>query len=289
MMTQYNIDATYGTVDRFVDVTHKLIEHFKVDNKIIIPKNCNFNQYFGDPHFSRVKFLLMEINNHQYSVREDHIAQNREFSLYDIGPESPFIRMSLESYLINSGSSNLEGHIQMCHEQVQLLKKIVSTGAIKNIMEIGFNAGHSAVLFLENNSSINVTSFDIGEHDYVNVGKKYIDINYPSRHTLIIGNSIESVPIFINRNSVTFDLIFIDGGHEYNVAKVDLENCKKLSHKNTIVIMDDTTYTHGWEQGYTVGPTRVWLEGINNKLITEISRIDFSIGHGMSWGKYLFD
>jgi len=196
--------------------------------------------------------------------------------------------MSLDYYLASNGCDAIEGNILACYGKVEILKKIVSNKQIKNVMEIGFNAGHSSVIFLENNNNINITSFDIDEHDYIHVGKKYIDANYPGQHTLIIGNSIQSVPNFINKNNITFDLIFIDGGHDYNVARVDLENCKKLSHANTIVIMDDTIYTRGWEMKYSVGPTRAWLEGINNKLIGEISSIDLSIGHGMSWGKYLF-
>jgi len=35
------------------------------------------------------------------------------------------------------------------------------------------------------------------------------------------------------------DLVFIDGGHDYEIAKKDLENCRPLSDHDTIVIMDD--------------------------------------------------
>jgi len=75
-MSQHDIIATYGTANRFISVTCDLIKHFKVDNKIIIPKKCVLNKYFGDPHQNQVKFLLIDIAGHQYAVKEDHIVQN---------------------------------------------------------------------------------------------------------------------------------------------------------------------------------------------------------------------
>jgi hypothetical protein len=34
-------------------------------------------------------------------------------------------------------------------------------------MEIGFNGGHSAELFLKNNTDIHLTSFDVDVHSYL--------------------------------------------------------------------------------------------------------------------------
>jgi len=34
----------------------------------------------------------------------------------------------------------------------------------------------------------------------------------------------------------------IDGGHEYEIAKADMENCFHLSHTHK-----DTIFTNGWE------------------------------------------
>jgi hypothetical protein len=38
-------------------------------------------------------------------------------------------------------------------------------------LEIGFNAGHSAEVFLKNNKDLILTSFDLGEHNYVTTAK----------------------------------------------------------------------------------------------------------------------
>jgi predicted O-methyltransferase YrrM len=156
---------------------------------------------------------------------------------------------------------------------------------IKNILEIGFNAGHSADLFLKTNTICNVLSFDIGEHSYVKIAKEFIDKTYPNRHTLVLGDSTKTVPIY--QSNTTYDLIFIDGGHSYEVAKADLLNCKRLAHKDTIVVIDDTMYKKEWEKHYTIGPTKAWLEGIKHNIITKINHYDFEPGRGLSYGNYI--
>ena len=67
----------------------------------------------------------------------------------------------------------------------------------------------------------------------------------------------------------------------------DLENCFYLAHKDTIVIIDDTIFTKDWERVWTTGPTRAWVEQLQQNKIVEINRKDYLPGRGMSWGKYV--
>ena len=140
------------------------------------------------------------------------------------------------------------------------------------IAEIGFNAGHSSVLFLESNPNAIVYSFDLGGHPYIPIAKKYIDLIYPNRHHLILENSVTSVPKFTKENpDIKFDLIFIDGGHSVECALADIRNMKAHSKPDTLIIFDDL-------QSYNVYP--VWKKFVKEGFITKETIIE---SNGRKW------
>ena len=195
----------------------------------------------------------------------------------------------LNSFLESKGFSSFEGNISHCLEKINDLVKLTNTPNI-NVMEIGFNAGHSADIILNNNKDLTLTSFDIGDHSYIGAAKEFIDSTYPNRHTLIIGNSTKTIPNYFKNNKDTkFDFIFIDGGHSYEIAKTDLENCFHLAHKDTIVCIDDTMFTKEWIKDYSIGPTQAWIKQLQENKIIEINKKDYCEGYGMSWGKYVIN
>lgn len=196
--------------------------------------------------------------------------------------------MNLINFYKSKNIEKFEGYSQEVKEQTEFLKKIIDNDTIKTAMEIGFNAGHSAEIFLSSNKNIKLVSFDIGSHSYVKDGKEFIDKTYPDRHTLIIGNSLKTIPKYKKENK-KFDFIFIDGGHDYDVAKGDLLNCKHLAHDKTIVVFDDTMNNPKWIKNWNVGPNRAWKEGKNENIVKEVGVKDFGDGRGVSWGYYIFN
>jgi predicted O-methyltransferase YrrM len=191
---------------------------------------------------------------------------------------------------INHKDNNIwEGYSLQCKKECLELINILQNYKCDSIMEIGFNAGHSSTLFLTNsNETTKVVSFDLGSHDYLKDGKKAIDKLFPNRHELILGDSKVTVPEYIKHNpKKKFDIIFIDGGHEYQEAISDLFNCQELAHENTIVIMDDTVMQPELERGYNIGVNKAWKYAVKNGFVREIYSQDYEAGKGMSYGYYI--
>lgn len=103
------------------------------------------------------------------------------------------------------------------------------------ILEIGFNAGHSALLMLLANDKCNITIIDNCKHKYTEACFKYLEGKFPKRLRLIIGDSTE----VINEINSTFDLIHYDGGKHHTIEK-DLRNTLSLVNSNHVLVIDDT-------------------------------------------------
>lgn len=202
------------------------------------------------------------------------------------------ILSQLERHLVSKGYTRYEGHSGEYPRQQETLRALARAPGVSNIMEIGFNCGHSAATLLDANPEARVTSFDLGWHTYVSVGKEFIDARFPNRHTLVLGDSMVTVPEFSKSHAdgFCFDLILVDGGHEYHIAKADVLNCRRLAKKDTILVVDDVVFTPGWEEGWTHGPTRVWKEMVESGEIVETHRDELfnpnMKGRGFTVGRY---
>jgi predicted O-methyltransferase YrrM len=115
-------------------------------------------------------------------------------------------------------------------------------------------------------------------HWFNEAGRNYIDSKYPGRFQLVKGDPLTTVPEFANKHAdVNFDLIVIDGGHEYQVALQDIINMGYLARSDTILIMDDICFEP---------VNRAWNECIKNGLIEEFERRT-DCGFGWARGRYL--
>jgi hypothetical protein len=66
-----NVNAQYGIDNHFKDVTERLVLHFRIGDKLCISKSCEFNDYFGDPCFNKIKVLILEINGITHTIDEN--------------------------------------------------------------------------------------------------------------------------------------------------------------------------------------------------------------------------
>ncbi|MCB0309637.1 MAG: class I SAM-dependent methyltransferase [Bdellovibrionales bacterium] len=134
---------------------------------------------------------------------------------------------------------------------------------ITKICEVGFNAGHSAAAFLGARDNTQVLSFDLGEHNYVQLAKRVIDLVFPRRHVLVLGDSTFTIPLlrdFIGVPEGSVDLIYVDGGHIAPVPELDLRNLLFYLHKGGLVMLDDYCEAHGsdgvlaaWDSAVSAG------------------------------------
>ena len=193
-----------------------------------------------------------------------------------------------------------EGYTAQDREQTKFFIDLVHSFAPKRILEIGFNSGHSSVSLLSASApGSEVISFDLGEHYYVDHAKAFVDTMFAGRHTLIKGNSIETVAKYIADNkanakldAVAFDLMFIDGGHYDDVPLRDCINCMSLAHENTIVVIDDIVITNRARiQRWNHSPNYAWYMMCESGYVDQIDRKEFvddrpNDGRGFAWGRF---
>ena len=150
--------------------------------------------------------------------------------------------------IIKNINEPLEGNIFMNHltldytndndNKIKNISNLVLNKNIKNVMEIGFNSGFSALLMLLSNPNLKINCFDLGDHKYALPCFEKIKETFGDRINITFGNSVKILP----KINETYDLIHIDGGHSNFVASNDIINSYRLSKEGTILIMDDYNF-----------------------------------------------
>jgi predicted O-methyltransferase YrrM len=116
-----------------------------------------------------------------------------------------------------------------------------------DILEIGFNAGGSALVFLLANTHSKIYLFDINEHSYVLGCYEYLQKEFNNRLEMYIGSSTETLPLFLEVEPKNIGLYHIDGCHHKEIAEQDFNNCYELfklgdGDKEAVVIFDDVDF-----------------------------------------------
>jgi predicted O-methyltransferase YrrM len=131
-------------------------------------------------------------------------------------------------------------------QSVQLMNFLHCHPEIQMIAETGFNVGMSSATMLSVRPEIKIWSFDLCSHPYVPKQKQIIDDLFPSRHTLIIGDSTQTLPNFnVAAKEDIFDFVFVDGGHVAPVPEKDMRNLLKHLKPGGYMCIDDYNHIHG--------------------------------------------
>lgn len=162
--------------------------------------------------------------------------------------EEEHLFKALDHVVIESGEP-LEGNcfyynLSLCPSLLLENKRInlfAAANQSQEILEIGFNAGHSAAILLLAKPGSRLLAFDLCEHRYTEGCFAVLADRFPDRIDLIPGDSNTTVPLFRLENpAVYFDLLHIDGAHDYQTATHDFMNCHSLAKNSSLIIWDDT-------------------------------------------------
>jgi predicted O-methyltransferase YrrM len=180
-----------------------------------------------------------------------------------------------------------QGSISKCPELFKYFTKFLEKFEIKNVVEIGFLAGHISEYFLK--KGCKVTSFDLGKFKSIPAGKRYIDIHYQN-HELIKGDSKETLPKFIETNKEPVDFIIIDGAMDELTIEYDFENAMKLANEDTVIFANNVVKTPEYIKYWNTNFNKVYDKYINNGDIIELKEFqEESVGVGGVFCKFTRD
>jgi hypothetical protein len=100
-----------------------------------------------------------------------------------------------------------------------------------SLLEIGVNAGHSALLCLSANERLIYHGVDVGQHKYTEPCIRFLMQEFPGRVHLHLGDSREVLPFLATRRrDWDFDIFHIDGGHTTELCRTDISNCLRIAN-----------------------------------------------------------
>ena len=150
-----------------------------------------------------------------------------------------------------------EGHWLDRNDFRPLIQDIYAKYKVKTILEIGFNIGYSASMWLEfdPDQKSHITSVDIGIHKDTVAASEAVKSLYPDRFSFILEDSKK---VYNKVKNQLFDMIFIDGDHSGPGIYNDLQLAIRLGIP--LILVDD------WED--TTRPSYP-IKGVCDDLIKE--------------------
>jgi predicted O-methyltransferase YrrM len=248
-----SLDVLYHLIEdhEFIGYLNNL---FKISNKFVIIYANNIDKTHTAEHVKFRNFTNYIKQNFKEWILIKHIInpyKNESPSDFYIFEKNEIInnwKLYINKNLIQMIGNTPEGNIYTSHlsnkeEDLMIPKQKNIVNLIQKIkpeqvLEIGFNAGFSAVLMKMSFPCLNLTCVDINYHDYVEKCFNKISSDFSDINILLESSSI-ALNNLIN-NKKYYDIIHIDGDHSLNGATNDLNLCLKLSKKGTIIIFDDT-------------------------------------------------
>ncbi len=151
-----------------------------------------------------------------------------------------------------------------------------SSKGARSCLEVGLNAGHSALLLLAANPKIKYLGVDIGTHAYTKPAAQILARHFGNRFEYIEGDSTNVLPKLVSQEK-KFDFIHIDGGHTQTQCLTDLRNSVLLSASSASRILLDDVQAEPIKNAYEQLVNESKLESIQNNRDNSIENLLFKI------------
>ena len=164
---------------------------------------------------------------------------------FDLGPFDA-IAAELDAHVAGAAS---EGHSADLLRQRRLYARVAALPCVKRVCEIGFNAGHSASLWLKAAPNAEVLMFDLWEHASAPLGEAYLRSDAAKAHLeraddrlrIVRGSSLATVAAFAKAHpDVKCEVLAVDGDHTIDAATLDIANMAALANPRFhVAFLDD--------------------------------------------------
>ncbi len=221
-----------------------------------------------DLHPIRLNLLFAHTFSAQFDLIHEHehqdsrwtLKKEKAFAYYWIGKSRHPVQINTTNrihqnlkghdiFLAQNGfdSSKLYGNVFTAQDTTQTDEYIgyALQPWVSTICEIGFAAGHSAVIWTGVRKTIKVISFDnFGTEKVTQLA--YDNIKTTNDVTIYRGDSTATVLKFTETNfpNMSCDLISIDGAHHAHFPERDIFNFRLLASSRNVVLIDD--FSSSW-------------------------------------------
>lgn len=160
---------------------------------------------------------------------------------------------------------------------------------VKQICEIGLNAGYSALMWLCAFEGAEYHSFDLARYNTTLLAIDFLKRAFPGRFRVTVGNTQKTLKEVASAGGPgsKCDVMSIDGDHRYDGARKDIENMRLLARtldRDSLVLMDDLQCAATW----CAEPTDAWFHAKNvSGLVQELGCDVVGCCAGWCWGHYL--
>jgi len=138
-----------------------------------------------------------------------------------------------ECKFLRDGWAYEEGHIIPDDRTCRMIHTILKLTRCKNVLEIGFNYGHSAFTFMTVDTNLVYHSLDICKYEHTLVNADHLKVRFGDRFDFTKMSSHDLDPA----KASEYDMIFIDGDHETEGMSKDLNLCIQAQPK--YILLDD--------------------------------------------------